>query len=201
MSEQNEDLSINDIADHAEDQMKQQEQQEKNQNETEENDGGDEQSTVEGDPFENQQQDPYDISLDDIPEAVQSQWIEQMLFEEQVTDEREIAGGEIPIVLKISTGESDVEIFELVREYIEDVQDKTQDAYSDSEINTMVSIAHCALAVVEIKGEKPGGSSPMRRFKWFNKKPIPLINRILKEYQRFEYELSLVLDQEDGIKN
>lgn len=213
MSEPSNDLSINDIADDFEDQVDEEESindsmekdtmendEQRNKENNDQNSSQSNQERQDFDPQQFQQNSVFDIELSDIPDDKRAAWIDEMLFKDKVTDTREIAGGNIELEMQISTGQSDVEVFETVRSYIEDIEDKDMGNYTDSELNTMISISHCAHSVQVINGEKPGGDDIMKKFQWFHSKPIPLINRILKEYQKFEYEITLVLDQGEDIK-
>lgn len=166
-----------------------------------ENNNESQESSVDNATLPNNNNQVYDIEIEDIPQEKQDEWIKQLIFKDKVVDERTMADGDITVKLSISTGEGTVNAFDTVKDYIDEYTDKEEEDYTNSEIQTLISVSHCAQILEEINDEKPGGENIMKRFMWLNKKPVLFVNKILQEYQKFEYELNLVLSEGEDIKN
>jgi hypothetical protein len=135
-----------------------------------------------------------DVDLDEIDEETKERWIEELIFQDQVTDERTMANGRVTVTLSINSGQDSLDISKEVQDLIDDDND-----VSPQYVNTSLAIAQAAHAIESVNGKVPGGNDIKQKIDWLKSKSGIFIDEILRLYQEFEAELQALL-QEDGIK-
>lgn len=132
--------------------------------------------------------------LEDVPEEKREKWIDSLVFDGEVVEECEMAGGNLTATFKVRSGSDSLDIAEVPK----DVQGGDPQA-TIQYVNTKMSIRRLALVTQAVNGNRIG-STPDEREEWLEDRPSPFLNRMLEEYNDLEMKLSAVLRAGD-IKN
>lgn len=137
--------------------------------------------------------DPEEM-LEDVPEKKQEKWIDQLVFEGEITEQCEMAGGKIQATFRVRSGDDSLELAEIPKE----VQGEDPQA-TIQYVNTRMSLRRLALVTLKVNGESIGTTVDERE-EYFRERPSVFANRLHEEYNDLEMKITAVLQAGD-IKN